>query len=49
MKVTKRAISASARNSQAYQQMLADKEALRNYCAGLTVNDKSSLQSVSVR
>lgn len=55
MKTTKRIISSSAKNSPAYLQILADKQAMRNHFAsmnpatGLFSNDSEGIRPVSVR
>lgn len=55
MKTTKRTIATSVKTSAVYQQILADKQALRDKCAnmnpatGLFSNDTERFQSVSVR
>lgn len=55
MKTTKRTIATSVKASAAYQQILADKQALREYCANMTPeaglfgNDTERFQPVPVR
>lgn len=55
MKTTKRTIASSAKTSSAYQRILADKRAMRDYFAnidpsvGPLTNDREGIQSVSVR
>ncbi len=54
MKITKRIIAASAKNSSVLQQIRADKKALRERCAAIgatgdaLTNDKKSTKSVSL-
>lgn len=55
MQTTKRIISPSAKTSEAYQRILADKRAMRihfasiNPVAGVLSNDREGIQSVPVR